>query len=110
MRKVKAIEKFCKKFGIKAKPDDEFCAYIGQNKIGYNFDEDYLDWLKQFVDAKGERSTLDWEEWGTNLWYEWGNYLGSDNGTDTDSDSTGFWGDWSDYDGAYDPWSFWFDW
>lgn len=49
MKRVKAIEKFCKKFGIKAKPDDDFCAYIGQNKIGYNFDEDYLDTFLDYV-------------------------------------------------------------
>ena len=72
-----------------------------------DIDDEYLDWLKQFVDAKGERSTLDWEEWGNNIWYEWGSYLSSG---DDDDDSSDFWGEWEDnYEdsGLFDIWGTW---
>lgn len=51
MTKSKVIKEFCKKFGIKAKPDEDFCAYIGENKIGYNINQDYLDTFIDYINC-----------------------------------------------------------
>lgn len=49
MTKSKVIKEFCKRFGIKAKPDEYFCAYMGTNKIGYLIGQDYLDTFVEYV-------------------------------------------------------------
>ena len=46
---MKVVKKFCKKFGVKAKPDTEFQAYMGTNIIGYNFYQNYLEEFWEYV-------------------------------------------------------------
>ncbi len=73
-----------------------------------DIDEEYLEWLEQFVDAEGERTTFDWDEWGTDIWNEWGDYQSSDDYDD--DDYSDFWNEWDDdYEGSgwFDIWGTW---
>ena len=51
------------------------------NKCG--FDQDYVEWLRKFCDARTEKEHIDWESWGEKFWNEWGEYESSD-----------IWGEW----------------
>lgn len=46
---MKSVKKFCKKFGVKAKPDVDFQAIIETNRIGYNFGQDNLDEFYDYI-------------------------------------------------------------
>ena len=48
-----------------------------------SFDEEYVEWLKQFVYAETDRQIIDWDSFGEDLWDEWGEYESSD-----------IWGEW----------------
>ena len=74
---------------------------------GCGIDDEYIDWLEQFVDAESDRDGIDWGDWGTNIWNEWGSHQGTDvwgdwedetdDDEEDDDESSGLWGQW-DFD------------
>ncbi|MBP3754815.1 MAG: hypothetical protein J6I66_08150 [Lachnospiraceae bacterium] len=37
-----------------------------------DFDEEYIEWLEKFCEIRNDRDTVDWGEWGREIWSEWG--------------------------------------
>ncbi len=56
-----------------------------------DFDDEYIQWLYQFVNSGTDREGIDWDSWGETFWNDWGDYQDSD-----------VWGDWDDDDYCYD--------
>ncbi len=64
--------------------DKGLCKELVQVLRNCSFDEEYLEWLKQFVfREQTQERNIDWEQLGSELWHEW-----------DDLGSTDIWGEW----------------